>query len=215
MATTALGMGLNFPNISHVVMYGAPEDVEGLVQEIGRAGRDGTQSHAVVNCITHHTKVNETLKGLLHACRNACFRKTLYSHFDEHVIMVKPGHLCCTFCHTKCSCYQGGCKVPTPVYELGHRETPPQGKTRQVTEDDLMLLRDLLVQNQSSLIPEGTPLYTTKTACTGFGSELIDAVIEHSTTIFDMDYIIKNLPVFRMLHSQHILQILNTIFDDI
>lgn len=51
VATTALGMGLNFPNISHVILYGVPEDMEAIVQEIGRAGRDGKQSHAVIYCI--------------------------------------------------------------------------------------------------------------------------------------------------------------------
>lgn len=55
VATTALGMGLNFPNVSHAVMYGVPEDEEGIVQEVGRAGRNGAQSHAVIYCIKQHT----------------------------------------------------------------------------------------------------------------------------------------------------------------
>uniref|UniRef100_A0A8C6WUB5 DNA 3'-5' helicase n=1 Tax=Neogobius melanostomus TaxID=47308 RepID=A0A8C6WUB5_9GOBI len=67
VATTALGMGLNFPNISHVVMYGVPEDIEAIVQEIGRAGRNGEQSHAVIYCIKQYTKVDQVVKELLNS----------------------------------------------------------------------------------------------------------------------------------------------------
>lgn len=35
-------------------MYGLPEDIEALVQEIGRAGRDGKAAHAVVYVVTAH-----------------------------------------------------------------------------------------------------------------------------------------------------------------
>ena len=43
VATIALWVGLNFPNVSHVIIYGAPEDVEGIVQQAGCAGRGGSQ----------------------------------------------------------------------------------------------------------------------------------------------------------------------------
>lgn len=86
---------------------------------------------------------------------------------------------------------------------------------RSATTDDTEVLRELLEQFQSTLIEEGTHLYTSTTACTGFGPELIDAVIEHRTDIFDVDYIMKHLPVFKMQHAQHILRILNEVFDDV
>lgn len=214
VATTALGMGLNFTNISHVIMYGLPEDLEALCQEIGRAGRDGKPSHAVVYVPTQYTKVDEQVKNLLKTCKNSCFRKTLYSHFDEHVTEVSPRHLCCTYCHTVCLCVQQGCTEPTPVYEQDSRETSAIVK-RSATTDDIETLRELLEQYQATLIEEGTHLYTSTTACTGFGPELIDAVIEHCTNIFDVDYIMKHLPVFKMHHAQHILRILNEVFADI
>uniref|UniRef100_A0A8C6SJ85 DNA 3'-5' helicase n=1 Tax=Neogobius melanostomus TaxID=47308 RepID=A0A8C6SJ85_9GOBI len=106
VATTALGMGLNFPNISHVVMYGVPEDIEAIVQEIGRAGRNGEQSHAVIYCIKQYTKVDQVVKELLNSKRHGCFRKALYSHFDEQATAVMPGHQCCTYCHSLSSLSQ-------------------------------------------------------------------------------------------------------------
>uniref|UniRef100_A0A3Q1FAZ7 DNA 3'-5' helicase n=1 Tax=Acanthochromis polyacanthus TaxID=80966 RepID=A0A3Q1FAZ7_9TELE len=79
VATTALGMGLNFPNVSHVVLYGVPEDVEGIVQETGRAGRNGAQSHAVIYCIKQHTNVDHKVKALLKSGQTTCLRKSLYT----------------------------------------------------------------------------------------------------------------------------------------
>lgn len=41
VCTTAFGMGVDVPNIEIVVRLGCPQTLEELVQEIGRAGRDG------------------------------------------------------------------------------------------------------------------------------------------------------------------------------
>ncbi|XP_015797640.2 probable ATP-dependent DNA helicase RecS [Nothobranchius furzeri] len=213
VATSALGMGLNFPKISHVVMYGVPEDMEAILQEAGRAGRDGSLSHAVIYRLSLNTNVDEGLRTLLKNSSKSCFRKALFSQFENNTDSVVPGHLCCTYCHSVCSCTSAGCDMAVPKYEQAPLEVSAPGQIREVTEDEKDLIRNLLHTYKLSLIPE-THLYTNSTYCTGFSDELINSVLEHCAEIFDLNFIMNNLPVFSKRHAQEILRILFEVFED-
>ena len=48
VATTALSMGVNFPDIHYIINWGPPRILLDYHQEISRAGRDGKQSDALI-----------------------------------------------------------------------------------------------------------------------------------------------------------------------
>lgn len=195
VATTALGMGLHFPSVLHVVMYGAPEDVEAIVQQVGRAARNALPSHSVLFAIQASPRMDKTVKAVIHAGTQA-----LFSHFEEQTSSLEPGHLCCTYCHYRCSCSSGVCAEPTPQSESEPNVSATPNRSRDVTEEDKNVIRACLQQYRRTLVPD-MPLVTNKTVCTGFGTELIESAVKHSPYIFELGYITNNLPVYTVRHA--------------
>ena len=215
VATTALGMGLNFPNISHVVMFGPPDDTESIVQMAGRAGRNGQQSHSVLITTKQSIKVDKVVKEVIKTAKDGCFRKALYSPFEENTQSLEPGHLCCTFCHTSCSCNAPGvCVEPLPCYERPKKVFAPV-RSREVTDTQRTLIKDMLNKYKNDLVADKPYLFTSQTLCTGFSNELIVAVLQKCAHIFDLDFIVTHLPVVSRKHAMHILQVITDVFHDI
>ena len=69
VATKAFGMGVDKPDIHHVVRNGVPESLLSWAQELGRAGRDG--QHACATVLYHKSDISHANSWVLNNLANA------------------------------------------------------------------------------------------------------------------------------------------------
>ncbi len=97
-ATIAFGMGIDKSNVRWVIHHNMPKNIEGYYQEIGRAGRDGLPSHALLfHTYADVIQLRKFLEGTANeevqlakldrmkqfADANTCRRKVLLTYFGE------------------------------------------------------------------------------------------------------------------------------------
>lgn len=116
IATIAFGMGINCPDVRHVIHWGVPADAEMYVQESGRAGRDGRLSCATIVKSASDLDKRYTTQHMIDYCMSAvCRRKLLFEDFSD-CRFTSQGCKCCDNCQKSCDC--GHCEVTLKPFTI-------------------------------------------------------------------------------------------------
>jgi len=216
VASTALSMGVNFPNIRYIINWGPPRNILDFHQQAGRAGRDNLPGHVIT--IYHGQQLShceEAVKDIVKSVNTSCLRVAAYVKLDTDIETLLPGHECCTFCSKECSCQgEGQCEYRTYEFENERRqEEIGHHLSRAVLESDKKDLREALTEiqqdmSQSLLLGDAISMH-------GFSSQLIDDVVKNCSTLFTVDDVFNTCPVFSLSHATKILGLIQDIFQDI
>ena len=211
IATSALGMGVNLPNIKRIVMFGVPESVESYLQAVGRGGRDGSEVLSIMFYHAYHLcHCDPTMRAFVRNKVN-CRRGEILQFFNEKIEKPPILHKCCDVCSKQCNC--GVC--PEEMFQISSDlDNCLCTLERQVNTDDretfTEVLKDLAVTCEANISVFGS-------VC--FQDVLTDAIVSDLAAdlenLFTVDYIMQNFPIFNEKLAAEILMVANDIFNDV
>ena len=220
IATSALGMGVNFPDVTYIIHFGAPcRTLEGHIQQLGRGGRNGEVAHDIVIYTARGLCDCELEVRKIYKEGGGCLRMNLFKHFDENASSLEIKHMCCSKCAKDCQCTplsKHKCSFTAPVFEKVHEETVQYLTKRKITDVDQKEIRDALEDERQRLtLVEGGSSLSGVDSLHGFSQNLIDSVIENLHLIGSSSDVISLLPIFNIHHARIILELVQEFFNDI
>ena len=131
VATVAFGMGIDVPDIRHVIHWGPPSSIAAYVQESGRCGRDGTNATATLYYTpTDFSGFHPPAASIKEYCYSVkqCRREVLMAEFDSSSTCIKqpiPDHSCCDVCTQTCVCIECSKLKEAPLFCTSSGHEPP------------------------------------------------------------------------------------------
>ena len=218
IATTALSMGVNYPDIRHIIHFlSLARTLEGHIQQLGRAGRDGEPSYDIT--IYGNKPLSECEADIKKIFKEGqCLRKGLFQHFDENVESLAPKHSCCSVCAHACNCLPV-CKTVNPFSKESagdDEEVHNTVRTRSVTAAAKQEMRVALEseQNQLSSFEGELSIFGTQ-SLHGFSDGLIDEVVKNLHLLFSSNDVTQLLPIYNVKHARIVLELVQEFFNDI
>ncbi|CAB4033633.1 mediator of RNA polymerase II transcription subunit 34-like [Paramuricea clavata] len=219
IATSALSMGVNFPDIRFIVMFGPPRDILDLHQKAGRAGRDGLSSDILIHYYGQQiSHVDEDVREFLK--NDDCMRVAAYRIYDQDVVPLLPAHSCCGFCAASCCCdeVEGKCERVSGPYHFNLVPDDIENSCnlyRSVSEEDKCILHDALKEQQMNISSYNAVIALGSVSSHGFSEQVITDVVENCNKIFSVEDVITYSPIFSRNQAMEVLSIFSEVFNDI
>ena len=213
-ATVAFAMGLDSPNIRHVIHWGPPTDSELYVQETGRAGRDGKFSKAVLYYNRHDISMSSHVESNMREyCENIrlCRRCVLMNQFEQSPSLERPKflHMCCDICTKSCKCPDCEKMQDETISTVLAYRVPSVSRTTLSQEKRKELFQELIELRKSWCRNSASPtayLLVGDEVCTGLTNGAIEYILDNMYDITTEEQLL-NLGVASHFYCQQLLSL--------
>lgn len=225
IATKVIGLGLDV-ECQRVVHYGPPTTMDDYLQQIGRAGRDGSQTHAVMVYSGKHLRnVQASVLDLVKNPETQCLRTICLKEFtSDKSTFSQVKHLCCNVCADNCTC--GHCSDGQNSYEKyianetekEDEEEEEEEFQRHIEADDLAMLKVELIQLAEELNRNARStmlVYMQPEITHGLSPTSLQRIIEQAPHIFCPEDVIDKCQIAHYSTVVKVVSIFSDIFGDV
>ena len=208
-ATVAIGIGVNIPEVRHVIYLEVPRMLELYYQELGRAGRDG--KHAKTNLYYNGTDIASNKAGMMDEVQRyctlsgQCLRSYLLNYLGSQLVPQPPS---LQLCYSNCNNCTAGEREDGPL--KSGQGTPPTDKVRTVSTLQGLKIKELLKQYRLHL-GRICKRFGSIDSTTGFTLKLIDATVLECECLTSAQHIFSTFPIWQKKHAKVIMQVINDV----
>ena len=213
-ATSALGMGVNLPNIRRIIHLGIPRDMEEYLQEVGRGGRDGGRFEALMLYKPYHLAVCETdMKAFVKNPNNECRRKLIMEAFKEKVNDQGSNLECCDVCASRGETGDATVIDMSTSLSVADNTALQSVVSRTVDEEDRTFLREMLLEHVYR--DNITSVFGIGELVSSIDKETVEQIVANCNYIFDIKYLMDKFPILSVALAKEVLSIVNEVFGDV
>jgi ATP-dependent DNA helicase RecQ len=210
ICTNSAGMGVNFHNLHNIVHYGLPREMDTLVQQMGRAGRDGEFSHELIlyKCHKGHLKLVED--DLVQMVKDSkCRRGILCTAYASEMKATSVKHNCCDICEKSCSCGDEDCPASHPAFKENAQDSESEEESlkRSLTPDDRNLVKCRLQALKFKLSEVST--IVTSELTHGFNDDTLNEIMQNLEILFTPDDVMKYVAIWSYDLASQIADLIN------
>ena len=219
IASSALSMGVDFPNVKYVILFGPSKSLTSYLQEAGRAGCDGSDAFNIIMYLPKHLKnCEKQVKHAIKSGEKSCVRQALLSSFDKDIEPFEPLHNCCSTCHRQCKCNENMCNVPLFKFDEPFIQDNVQvTDIRSASEDEKECLKNALEELQKTLqVQSSMPVLSFNGMhLFGLDGNTIETIVVNVNNISGISELQKYCPFSSMKLLLMVLEVMSEIFDDV
>lgn len=217
LCTNAAGMGVNFARLHNVIHFGPPTDMDTLLQQIGRAGRDNEQSFHLL--LYNNKQLRKCDTEILSYIRNEdiCRRKLLLENYLSEPDESRILHSCCDICSKSCTCDDSNCKsFNMPGYEAPEELCSTVEPATSVSEEKRSELRYELLQYRD-IIDEtvDTGNLVSDDFVHGISNQVIEDIVSKCHNLKSPDDVYQICNIFSFRYAIEICEIITRVIDGV